>query len=152
MRTDCWYLLSLVLAAGLLVAGCTGAPKSPEISVEGVSVSSISLSSISLDVALLINNPNPFGITFSKLAFDVYYQEGSGWEYLAHGEKTAFTINPGENRVTVPVTVSSADLLGSLGRLVASGNLTIQIRGSASPEFIGISPAIPFTYTTTITR
>jgi len=152
MRPGIWPVLSLLVVLGILLAGCSGTPKNPEVSVKGVTLTSFSLSSISLDVMLLVNNPNSFGITLTSLAFDVYYQDGADWVYLAHGEKTGLSITPGENEVTVPVTVSSPELLRSLVGLITSGKLTIRIQGTASPDFMGISPEVPFSYTTTISR
>ncbi len=150
MRLCSWPVLCVLIAGGIVISGCSALPKSPEVSVVGVSVTSVSLSTLSLDVALLVNNPNSFGITLKSLSFDVYYQSGNEWVYLSHGEKTGIVIDPGENKVTVPVTVSSAELLRSLAGLITNGNLTIQVRGTASPDFYGIAPSVPFTYTTTI--
>jgi LEA14-like dessication related protein len=150
MRLCSWSILCALIAGGIVISGCSALPKNPEVSVAGVTVTSVSLSSLSLDVALLVNNPNSFGITLKSLSFDVYYQDGNDWVYLSHGEKTGIVINPGENVVTVPVTVSSAELFRSLASLVTTGNLTLQIRGTAFPDFYGIAPKIPFTYTTTI--
>jgi LEA14-like dessication related protein len=143
-------VLGILLAGCIIAAGCTGVPKAPEVSVQGVTLTSFSLSSLSLDVMLLVNNPNSFGITLSSLAFDVYYQRGADWVFLSHGEKTDIQINPGENEVTVPVTVSSGELVRAVAELITNGKLTVQIRGNATPEFYGLGPKIPFTYTTTI--
>jgi LEA14-like dessication related protein len=145
-------VLGILLAGCIIAAGCTGVPKAPEVSVQGVTLTSFSLSSLSLDVILLVNNPNSFGITLSSLAFDVYYQSGADWVFLSHGEKTDLQIDPGQNQVIVPVTVSSGELVRAVAGLITSGELTIQIRGTATPDFYGIGPKIPFTYTTTLTR
>jgi LEA14-like dessication related protein len=150
MQPCSWSVLCVLIAGGIVISGCTALPKSPEVSVAGVSVISLSFSSLSLDVTLLVNNPNSFGITLKSLSFDVYYQSGNDWVYLSHGEKTGIVIDPGENEVTVPVTVSSAELLRSMAELITTGNLTLQVRGTASPDFYGIAPSVPFTYTTTI--
>jgi LEA14-like dessication related protein len=150
MRLCSWSVLCLLIAGGIVISGCSALPKNPEVSVAGVSVTSVSLSSLSLDVTLLVTNPNSFRITLKSLSFDVYYQSGNDWVYLSHGEEDGIVINPGPNEVTVPVTVSSAELLRSLASLVTTGNLTLQIRGTAQPDFYGIAPKVPFSYTTTI--
>jgi hypothetical protein len=80
----------------------------------------------------------------------VYYQSGADWVFLSHGEKTDIQINPGENDITVPVTVSSGELVKAVAELITNGKLTLQIRGNATPEFYELGPKIPFTYTTTI--
>jgi LEA14-like dessication related protein len=152
MRLYYWPVLCVLIAGGIVITGCSVPQKSPEVSVRGVSLTSFSFSELSLDVVLLVNNPNSFGITLKSLSFDVYYQSGNDWVNLSHGEKTGIMINSGQNEVTVPVTVSNAELLRSLAGLVTTGELTLQIRGTASPDFYGIAPNIPFTYTTTISR
>lgn len=147
-----WPLICALVTGGIIISGCASLLKSPEVSVTGVSLSSFSLSELALDVSLLVDNPNSFGITLKSLTFDVYSQSGAEWVYLSHGEASGVRIEPGKNNVTIPVTVSSAELLRSLAGFVTSGNLTLQIRGNASPDFYGIAPKVPFTRTVTIAR
>jgi LEA14-like dessication related protein len=152
MHPLAWPFICVLLTCGIIVSGCASLLKSPEVSVTGVSLASASLSELSLDVSLLIDNPNSFGITLKTLSFDVYYQAGGEWVYLSHGEATGIRIEPGANNVTIPVTVSSAELLRSLAEYFTKGEITIQIRGTASPDFYGLAPKVPFTHTTTIKR
>jgi LEA14-like dessication related protein len=147
-----WPFLCALITGGIIISGCSALLKSPEVSVTGVSLSSASLSELALDVSLRVDNPNSFGITLRSLTFDVYYLSGGDWVYLSHGEAAGIRIEPGENNVTVPVTVSSAELLRSLAGFLTSGEITLQVRGNASPDFYGIAPKVPFTHTTTITR
>jgi LEA14-like dessication related protein len=152
MRLWYWPVLCVLMGGMIAISGCSVVPKSPEVSVKEVTPTSFSFSDLSLNVAIQINNPNSFGINLKSLSSDVYYQNGNDWVYLSHGEKSGIMIEPGENEVTIPVTVSSAELLRSIAVLIATGDLTIQIRGTASPDFYGIAPNIPFTYTTTVIR
>lgn len=142
---------SLVIGA-ILVTGCALLLKDPVISVEKVSVSSLSLQDLGLDVTLSITNPNALGITLKSLSFDIYYQHEGEWVFLSHGEQNGITIKPGENHVTVPVTVNNAELLRSLLGLLMKGEMPIRIKGTAAPDILGLAPKIPFTHTTTITR
>ncbi len=146
-----WPLLCILISGKIIISGCTALMKGPEVSVTGVTLSSITLSELSFDVNLLVNNPNSFGITLKSLLFDVFYEDGNDWVYLSHGEKTGIRIEPGENEVTVPVTVSNAELLRSLAGFITNGKITLQIRGTISPDLYGIAPNVPFTYTTAIT-
>ncbi len=145
-------VLCVVLAGGIMIAGCSAQPKTPEISVQGVALKSLSFSGLSLDVTVQVNNPNPFGITLDSLTFDVYYLDGPDWVYLSHGEKKGLTINPGENQVTVLVTVDNAELLRSLAGFITGGEVTVQVRGTASVDLHGLVVPIPFTHTTTVKR
>jgi LEA14-like dessication related protein len=147
-----WPFICALITGGIVISGCASLMKSPEVSVTGVSLSSASLSELALDVSLLVDNPNSFGITLKSLAFDVYYQSGGEWVYLSHGEVAGIRIEPGKNNVTIPVTVSSAELLRSLAEYFTKGEITLQIRGTASPDFYGLAPKVPFTKTTTIKR
>jgi LEA14-like dessication related protein len=152
MNTISLPLLCVVIAGGIMIAGCSAQPKSPEISVQGVTLKSLSFGGLSLDVTLQVTNPNPFGLTLDSLTFDVYYQDGSDWVYLSHGEKKGITVNPGENEITVPVTVDNAELLRSLAGFITSGEVTVQVRGTASVDLHGLIVPIPFTHTSTVKR
>jgi LEA14-like dessication related protein len=145
-----WPLLCVLVAGAILVTGCSFLFKQPEVSVKGVSLTSLNLTDMALDVTLSVNNPNSMGITLASLTFDIFYQNGSDWIFLAHGEQSGIKINPGDNTVTVPVVISNRELLGSLFGLLTRGEITLQIRGIAKPDFYGLAPSVPFTHTTTI--
>jgi len=148
MPIEFWPLAPAV--AGVVVSGCGLLLKDPEISIKGLSFSSVSMSTLGLDVRVGVDNKNPLGITLKALSFDVFYKEGEEWVFLSHGEQTGMVIQSGSNEVNIPVQVRNAGILGSLGRLIASGEVTLQIRGVASPEIFGISRGVPFTETRTI--
>jgi LEA14-like dessication related protein len=144
MQAHIWAFIFLIAAAALL-AGCSFLFKDPEITVEKVTPVSFSLNELILNVTLSVSNPNSMGITLKTLTFDVYYQKGTEWVYLSHGEQSGITIKPGENKVTIPVTIETTALAGSLLDLFTKGEITLQIRGVASPDFFGITPKVPFT-------
>ena len=148
MQAHLWAFIFLVTAAALL-AGCSFLFKDPEISVKKVTPVSFSLTELDLSVTLGVNNPNPLGITLKTLSFDIYYQKGAEWVYLSHGEQEGIRISPGENEVTIPVTIQNTALIGSLLDLIRTGEITFQVRGIASPDFFGIAPKLPFTRTVT---
>ena len=124
--------------------------KDPEIKVKNVALESADLSSVNLLVTLSINNPNPMGINLKSIVFDVYYQKGDEWNFISHGERGSFSIKPGINEVTVPVSIKTTAIPGAVVGALARGEITLKISGTASPDFFGIAPQIPFSTVTTV--
>jgi LEA14-like dessication related protein len=150
MKLQFLLMACSVLAGGVFLTGCSLLFKEPQVSIKSVVPTSFSLSELTLNVTLDVNNPNSMGITLKTLSFDVYYQQGSDWVYLSHGEQHGVRVNPGENEVSIPVTVSNVELGKSLLSLVSKGELSLQIQGYAVPNILGFGPKIPFSHTTTI--
>ncbi|MCE5298679.1 MAG: LEA type 2 family protein [Methanoregulaceae archaeon] len=148
MPIEFWPLAPAV--AGIVVSGCGLLLKDPEISVKGLSLSSASMSSLGLDVRVGVENRNPVGITLKSLSFDIYYKDGEEWVFLSHGEQQGIVIQSGSNEIDIPVQVRNTGIIGSLAKLIMKGEVTLQIRGVASPEIFGISRGVPFTETRTI--
>jgi len=143
-------LLCLLLAVALLFSGCGMLIKDPKIDVKNVAIESMDFSNIGLLVTLGIDNPNPLGINIKSVNFDVYYQKDDQWVYISHGEGGGFEIKPGVNEVTVPVNIKTSALPGAVVSALTQGAITIQINGTASPDFFGIAPQVPFSKVTTI--
>jgi LEA14-like dessication related protein len=143
-------LLCLLMAAALLFSGCGMLIKDPDIKVKNVALESADLSSVNLLVTLSIDNPNPLGINIKSLVFDVYYQKGDEWNYISHGETGSFSLKPGMNEVTVPVSIKTSAIPGAVVGALARGEITLKITGTASPDFFGIAPQIPFSTVTTV--
>ncbi len=150
MQPSVWILGCLLIAGAIVISGCSAFVKTPDVSVQQVTLASVNLTDLSLDVTLAVDNPNSFGITLKSLSFDVYYLKDNAWVYLTHGEQAGIQIPPGTSMITIPVSIKNADLIGSLISFVSQGEITIQIRGIASPDIFGIEPSIPFTHTTTV--
>ena len=138
------------MAAALLFSGCGMLIKDPEIKVKNVALESADLSSVNLLVTLSINNPNPLGINLKSIVFDVYYQKGDEWTFISHGEQGSFSIKPGINEVTVPVSIKTTAIPGAVVGALARGEITLKISGTASPDFFGIAPQIPFSTVSTV--
>ncbi|MCU0630301.1 MAG: LEA type 2 family protein [Methanoregulaceae archaeon] len=143
-------LLCLMMAVALLFGGCGMLIKDPKVEVKNVALESVDLSNVDLLVTLSIENPNPIGITLKSISFDVYYQKGDEWVFISHGERGSFDIKPGMNEVTVPVSIKTSAIPGAVVGALAKGEITLRIKGTASPDFFGISPEVPFSTTTTI--
>ena len=147
-----WHLFAVfgLIAAVILVAGCSMIVKEPQIDVKDVAITSATLQEIRLNVTLNVNNPNPVGVTIKSVVFDIYYQQGNDWVAIGHGEGGGYAIKPGMNEITVPVTIQSSKLLGAGIGALMKGEITLQIRGTAVPDLFGLNPKIPFSHTTTV--
>ena len=147
-----WHLFAVfgLIAAVILVAGCSMIVKEPQIDVKDVAITSATLQEIRLNVTLNVNNPNPIGVTIKSVVFDIYYQQGNDWVAIGHGEGGGYAIKPGMNEITVPVTIQSSKLLGAGIGALMKGEVTVQIRGTAVPDLFGLNPKIPFSHTTTV--
>jgi LEA14-like dessication related protein len=147
-----WHLYAFfgLIIAVIFISGCSTLIKNPEISVKDVTIQSATLQEIRLNVTLNVNNPNPVGIAIKSVIFDVYYQQGSDWVAVGHGEGGGYDIKPGMNEISVPVTVKSSELLGAGLGALSKGEITLQIRGTAVPDLFGLNPKIPFTETITV--
>ena len=143
-------LLSLFIIVAVLISGCSMLFKDPEIAIKNITIRAISLQEIGLDVTLEVNNPNIFGVKLKSIVFDVYYQRGDDWIYVSHGEGGGYDIRPGMNEVTVPVAIKSSALPGAGISALLNGAITLQVRGTAAPDFFGFTPPVPFNYTTTV--
>lgn len=144
------YTIVILIAALTLITGCSMLIKEPQINVKDAAITSANIQEIQLNVTLNVNNPNPIGITVKSVVFDVYYQEGNDWVAIGHGEGGGYEIKPGMNEISVPVTMKSSALLGAGIGTLMKGEITVQIRGTAVPDLLGLNPKIPFTHTTTI--
>jgi LEA14-like dessication related protein len=143
-------LFCLLVVAAFILSGCGLLIKDPKIAVKNVTLKSLDLSNIGLLVTLNADNQNPFGINLKSINFDVYYQKGNEWVFISHGDGGGFDIKPGMNEVTVPVNIKTSALPGAVFATLTRGEITIQIKGTASPDFFGITPQIPFSTVTTI--
>ena len=143
-------LLCLLMVATLLFSGCGLLIKDPKIEVKNVALESLDFSAIGLLVTLGIDNPNPLGINLKSINFDVYYQNGDDWVFISHGGRGSFDIKPGLNEVSVPVSIKTSVLPGAVVGALARGEITLRVNGTASPDFFGITPQIPFSKVTTI--
>jgi LEA14-like dessication related protein len=145
-------LQGMLNAAGMIISWWSALLKRPEVSVRSIALSSLSLSELSFDVNFLVNNPNSFKIPLKSIAFDVFYEDRKSPVRLSHGEKSGIRIEPGKHEIVIPVTVSNTELIRSLARLITRGEVPLRISGTASLDFYGIAPDLPFTYVTTLVR
>ena len=87
----------------------------PEVSVKSVTTAALSFQEITLDLDLLIENPNPVGISLSSFDYDFLVEEqglvkgsaGEGLDIAALGSSV----------VTVPVTINFKELYSAVSSM-----------------------------------
>lgn len=128
LLTGICILLSLVL----LTSGCMESPiKEPTVTVSDITLSDVSLQAMTVNTTVNIYNPNPIGAKLNKLAFDVYYLEGTR-TYLGHGEQSNIEVKEnGNTTVIIPVTIGNVQAAGAISSLVQKGSITLNVNGSA---------------------
>jgi LEA14-like dessication related protein len=129
-RTFSGICFFLVLT--LLCSGCLEPPiKEPTVTVSEISLSDVSLQAMTVNTTVNIYNPNPVGARLSKLAFDVYYLDGSQ-NYLGHGEKSDIGVKEnGNTTVIIPVSIGNVPAISAVGSLVRKGSIILNVNGSA---------------------
>ncbi|HII99885.1 MAG TPA: LEA type 2 family protein [Methanoregula sp.] len=130
----------------LLTCGCSSEPplKEPTVTVTDITLADISLRSMTINTTILIDNPNPVGANLNKLAFSMYYLDGTP-QYLGHGERYEVDIREnGNTSITIPVTVSNVQALKAIGTLAKEGSITLKVNGSAFIDVAVTEYEMPF--------
>jgi len=124
----------------------------PSITLEGAKVRSISLSTLSLDVAIRVQNPNPFGLTLREIPFVVLSGDGKDRQEIAKGNTGTISI-PARGGTLIPVPVDSHNkaLIRALAALVTGGGVPVTIRGTAVIDCVVTHWSVPFERTVTVT-
>ena len=124
----------------------------PAVTLEDVSVRSVSLSSLDLDVAIRVQNPNPFGVTLRELPFTVTFRTGGSDQQIASGNTGTVKI-PARNSTVlrVPVTSHNTALIGALAAFVATGRIEVTIQGTAVINLMVTGWSVPFRKTVPVT-
>jgi LEA14-like dessication related protein len=137
-------LFALILLG--FFSGCSAPQlRAPNVTVKDVTVESVTLQTLNLGVQLQVENPNPVGITLSRVAFDVYYETGSGREYLGHGEQENLTFPKQQTVVyTIPVEIDNLQAVKALPILVLERSLPVVVAGTATVDLKITKVDIPF--------
>jgi LEA14-like dessication related protein len=146
MRTYVLPGVFLLFAAFILLAGCSSEPplKQPTVTVTDIALSDVSLSTMTVNATVNIDNPNPVGATLNRVAFDVYYRDGTD-QFLGHGEKTAIQVREkGNTTVVIPVRIGTVPAVKAVGSLVRDGTLTLKVNGTAALDLKVTSYNLPF--------
>ena len=118
----------------------------PEVSLEDVQLRSLSVSSLELDVAIRVQNKNPFGVTLKELPFKVLCKDCETTREIATGNTGRVTIPAhGSILLSVPVKSDNAVLLAALAALASQGSVRVTIKGTAVIDCVLFHWSIPFT-------
>jgi LEA14-like dessication related protein len=146
MRTYALPCVFLIFAVFILFAGCSSEPplKQPVVTVTDIALSDVSLSTMTVNATVNIDNPNPVGATLNRVAFDVYYRDGTD-QYLGHGEKTSILVKEkGNTSIVIPVKIGTVPAVKAIGTLVRDGTLTLKVNGTAAIDLKVTSYSLPF--------
>jgi LEA14-like dessication related protein len=117
----------------------------PEVSLEDVQLRTLSVSSLDLDVAIRVQNKNPFGVTVKEVPFKVLCKDCETTRQIATGNTGQVTIPAkGSTLLRVPVKSDNAILLAALAALASQGTVQVTIRGTAVIDCILFKWSIPF--------
>jgi len=117
----------------------------PEVSLEDVKLGSLTVSSLELDVAIRVQNKNPFGVTLKELPFKVLCRDCETTRLIATGNTGRITIPAHDSTLlNVPVKSDNAILLAALAALASQGNVRITIKGTAVIDCVLFKWSIPF--------
>lgn len=133
----------IVVILGVMSLGCI---EKPTVEVSDIALRDVSLTSTTIDVGLIINNPNPIGVTLDKIAYDVYLVNGNQL-FLAHGEKAEKMDIQANGRTTtnIPTSISNVGIIEALYQCISEEELPkIKVVGSASLNLKFFSIDIPF--------
>jgi LEA14-like dessication related protein len=117
----------------------------PEVSLENVKLRTLSVTHLDLDVAIRVQNRNPFGVTVKELPFKVLCRDCETTRLIATGNTGRITIPANDSTLlVVPVKSDNAVLLAALAALAAQGNVQVTIKGTAVIDCILFHWSIPF--------
>jgi LEA14-like dessication related protein len=126
-------------------SGCSAPLWEPNVTVRDITLDSVSLRSLELGTELQFENPNPVGITLTNVTFDVYYETGTGREYLGHGGRENLTLPKNEKVIyRIPVEIDNFQALKALAVLVREGSLPIVVNGTAAVDLKVTTVKVPF--------
>lgn len=126
-------LLSLVLAAGLLLPGCAllskllGAFEKPKLTFKTASLRQADLSGATLDLVYTLENPNPFGLSLKSISYQL---EIEGRHVVSGTPPKGLKIKSrGASQLTFPATVKFADLAPTLMTFLQKDSATFRASG-----------------------
>jgi LEA14-like dessication related protein len=124
----------------------------PVVTLNDVKLRNLSLSSLELDVAIRVQNNNPFGVTLRELPFTVLCQAGDRNMQIAMGNTGRVKIAArGSTLLNIPVTSENAILIGALAVFMTHGNVQVTIKGTAIIDCFLFGWSVPFSKTLPVT-
>lgn len=121
-----------VLITAVLLAGCLGSVKKPEVVLQDIRVGGIGVRGASLIAELDIRNANDFDIETDSITYELFAANAQGeWDRMLTRSYTQ-RIQIDENRTTrveIPIDFNYSDLSGAGRTLLDRGSLNYRIQG-----------------------
>ena len=138
------YIKSFLLLcfAILLTVSFSGCLEQPKIEVVGQKIQKLDADNTKIEIQVLVDNPNPIGITIDKISFDIYALVGGDKVYLGHGEQSNIKITSGNSSFTLPVTISNKKLI-EVAVKSKSTKIPIEIKGNIAVNLFITTVNIP---------
>ncbi|AAB99145.1 hypothetical protein MJ_1138 [Methanocaldococcus jannaschii DSM 2661] len=134
--------LLLLAFAVCLAVGFSGCLEQPKIEVVGQKIQKVDADNTKIEIQVLVDNPNPIGISIDKISFDIYALVGGDKIYLGHGEQSNIKITSGNTTFTLPVTISNKKLV-EVALKEKSTKIPIEIKGDIAVNLFITKVNIP---------
>jgi LEA14-like dessication related protein len=140
-----------VLMMAVVLAGCIGRVRQPEVTLNSVRVAGIGLRGAALIAELDIKNDNDFTIETDSIRYELYgntSSDGTTWSPVLQRAYTQRIVLDEERttRVEIPIDFNYSDLSGAARSILDRGTFNYQLRGNV---FLRepMRRTIPFTHT-----
>jgi LEA14-like dessication related protein len=125
-----------------LTVSFSGCLEQPKIEVVGQKIQKLDADNTKIEIQVLVDNPNPIGITIDKISFDIYALVGGDKIYLGHGEQSNIKITSGNSSFTLPVIISNKKLI-EVAVKSKSTKIPIEIKGNIAVNLFITTVNIP---------
>lgn len=126
-------IIIVVLGIFLVVAGCAGLKnliKSPSLSFTKAEVSGLNWDGLTLNFHFDLENPNPFGVTFSKYSYQL---DINNQRFVAGHESRGLTAKAnGKTDVVIPVSLRFSEVVRTISSVAGMTRVPVKLSGSAS--------------------
>lgn len=143
--------LGIALVAAMIMSGCAGAVKRPEIELAGLRLGGIGIRGASLIAELDITNPNDFTIETDSVAYQLFANtssDGDTWQPVLQRTFTQRMVIPEDERtrVEIPIEFNYSEMTGAARSILDRGTFNYRIQGNAYVRE-PLKRTIPFTKT-----
>ncbi len=142
------FCLLLLLCGLSALPGCNNDFARPTVELADMDIEGISLENIDVVLFLEVDNPNPFGVTVNRIAFDIEFERQGEWVFLgdADRDKEIFIEAEEVTTVDVPASVGTTEAVEALFELLGSegGRLTLRADGNAWVDVQVTEVRVPF--------
>ncbi|MGE5518689.1 MAG: hypothetical protein ACM3VS_02100 [Candidatus Dadabacteria bacterium] len=139
------YLLPALLAAGIVLSGCTKIQEPAFRRIENFRLKNIGLTSGTIGFNVTYYNPNNFGVTVKETQADVSIDS----VFLGKFMQDNLTEVPPKSEFSIPIsgTIPIGKVLQLDPRNLANRDIYIKAIGSTQVGKVGVYITKPFTYT-----